>query len=158
MSAELLEAIEQFESKGGVVVCDGQKVSVNYPPDRKSELEPILATLRANRDQVGELVRELRQEGVGGAPPCPPLPAGVKLIRYKPKSAPVAIAPVSIVTDVRKFIDFNLAELDARLRRPVRTPGAGTVYELMAKLAEVGVELELVVSRQPGKQSHHDRG
>ena len=51
--------------------CDGQTVSVNYPPDRQNEREPIRATLRADRDQVGELVRELRQESWGGRPGTP---------------------------------------------------------------------------------------
>ena len=155
MSTDILDAIEEFESKGGALVCEGESISVTYPPDRKHELEPILATLRATRQRVAGLVRELRQ-GVAAAPQCPPLPAGVKLVRYEPKKAPVAVAPVTIVIDVRKFIETHLAELDARLHHPVQIRAGGSVQEILAKLAEVGLELELRI--KPTQQETKGKG
>src|SRR5215472_3144735 len=52
---------------------------------------------------------------------CPyPLPQGVKLIRYTPKNSPVAVTVCSVVTQVPKFIQHALGELDARLHSPVQ--------------------------------------
>jgi hypothetical protein len=51
---------------------------------------------------------------------CPyPLPVGVKLLSYAPKNPPVAVTVCSVVTDVPKFIQYALGELDARLHHPV---------------------------------------
>jgi len=83
------------------------------------------------------------------APPkCPLLPPGVRLIRYRPKPSPVAVAPVSIVTDVGKFIAAYLADLDYRLRHP-DTYACASLPEILAKLAEVGVELATEVPLGP---------
>ena len=66
------------------------------------------------------------------------------MIRYQPKSPPVAVAPISIVIDVRKFIFAYLADLNYRLRHP-DTHGCPPLSDILAKLAEVGVELSLEV-------------
>ena len=78
------------------------------------------------------------------APPeCPALPEGVRLVRYAPKHPPVAISVCSIVVDVDKFITDCLEELQARLRSPIQIRAGGSVYELVSKLAEVGVEVKI---------------
>jgi hypothetical protein len=74
---------------------------------------------------------------------CPPLPQGVRLIRYAPQKPPVGIVQVRIVTDLDKFIRHYLAELDARLHNPVQIRAGGSVFEILDKLAEVGVELAI---------------
>jgi hypothetical protein len=66
----------------------------------------------------------------------------VRLIRYQPKSPPVAVAPISIVTDVGKFISAHLADLDYRLCHP-DTYACASLPEILSKLAEVGLELAL---------------
>lgn len=88
--------------------------------------------------------RELDQEldAIPAPAECPPLPAGVKLVRYEPKDPPVAIAPVSIVTDVDKFIRAYLRDLAHRIQRP-GTHACAPLPEILAKLAEVGLELTL---------------
>jgi hypothetical protein len=138
---ELLETVHEFESRGGEFVLDGERVHVKYPPDLLDVFAPILATLRANRQQVEMLIRE--RHGVPAPPEPPALPRGVRLIRYAPKEPPVAVAPVSIVTNVDKFIRHHLAELDARLNHSIQIRGGGSVFEILAKLAEVGLELRL---------------
>ena len=75
---------------------------------------------------------------------CPyTLPDGVKVIRYTPKSPPVAVTVCSVVTDIPKFIRHALAELDARLHHPVQIKAGDSVFELLSKLADCGVELRL---------------
>ena len=82
------------------------------------------------------------------APAQPPaLPPGVRLMSYRPKQAPVAVTVCSVVTDVPKFIEHCLAELSARLHSPVQIRAGDSVFELLSKLADCG--LELVVEWAP---------
>lgn len=75
---------------------------------------------------------------------CPyQLPVGVKLLAYSPKAPPVAVTVCSVVTDVPKFIQHALEELDARLHHPVQIKAADSVFELLLKLADCGLELRL---------------
>lgn len=75
---------------------------------------------------------------------CPyQLPAGVRLVRYEPKAPPVAVTVCSVVTDVPKFIQHALEELDARLHHPVQIKAGGSVFELLSKLGDCGLELRL---------------
>ena len=88
--------------------------------------------------------------GSPAPPTCPPLPSGLRLIRYQPKSPPVAVQPCIVVTDVEAFINHYLAELDARLHHPLQIRGGGGVWEILLKLQEAGVELALEpVNRVP---------
>jgi len=73
---------------------------------------------------------------------CPQLPRGVRLVRYSPKKPPVAVAPIAIVTDVDRFIHSYLRDLQFRLEHP-KAHACAPLYEILAKLAEVGVELEI---------------
>ena len=81
--------------------------------------------------------------GVPAPPVCPPLPKGVRLVRYEPRTPPVGIRLVSVVNDVDKFIRHYLEELDARLHHPVQIRGGGSVFEILSKLAEAGLELAI---------------
>ena len=87
--------------------------------------------------------------GISAPPGCPPLPPGVSLVRYAPKSLPVLIAPWSVVTDVGKFIQAYLQDLGWRLAHP-QTYACAPLLEILAKLAEVGVELEIEPAASAG--------
>jgi hypothetical protein len=87
-----------------------------------------------------------------GADPAPPiaekgqhlrLPHGVRLVRYEPKPPPIAIDVCSIVVDVEKFIQTELAELDARLHSPIQIRGGWGVFTILDRLRQVGLELEI---------------
>ena len=71
---------------------------------------------------------------------CPPLPPGVQLARYAPKSPPVAIQPCGIVTDVGQFIHAYLRDMEWRLQHP-KAHACVPLAEILAKLAGVGLEL-----------------
>jgi len=74
---------------------------------------------------------------------CPyTLPVGIDLVSFQPKTR-VAINLYSVVTDVPAFIDRALAELTARLHSPIQIRAGDGVFELLSKLAEVGLELRI---------------
>jgi len=54
----------------------------------------------------------------------------------------VAVTPVSIVTDVDKFMRAHLRDLHFRLEHP-NAHASAPLPEILAKLAEVGLELAL---------------
>ena len=75
---------------------------------------------------------------------CPyTLPEGVTLLSFTRKDPPVAVTVCSVVTDIPKFIGHALEELDARLHHPVQIKAGDSVFELLSKLADCGLELRL---------------
>jgi len=75
---------------------------------------------------------------------CPyDLPAGVRLLGYAQKRYPVAVTVCSVVTDVPKFIRRALGELDARLHNPIQIKAGDSVFTLVSKLADCGLEIAL---------------
>jgi hypothetical protein len=71
-----------------------------------------------------------------------PLPFGVRVLRYIPQ--PRAEKGASIRnSDVSKIIKSQLADLDARLNHPVQIRGGGSVFEILGKLDDVGLELAI---------------
>ena len=84
------------------------------------------------------------RDSPSATPGCPyRLPAGVRLARYTRKNPPVVIAVCSVVTDVDKFIRHALAQLNVRLHNPVQIKAGDSVFELLSKLADCGLELRL---------------
>jgi len=74
---------------------------------------------------------------------CPSLPQGVRLVRWEPKSPPVAIDVCSVVVDVPKFVQGELRALDSRLNNPRPIDGGFTVPQMLDQLRQVGLEVEL---------------
>jgi hypothetical protein len=71
------------------------------------------------------------------------MPQGVRLVRWEPKAAPVAIDVCSVVVDVPRFIESELRALDSRLNSPWTIHGGFTVPQMLDRLAQAGVEVEL---------------
>lgn len=134
--------MEEFERLGGAFKLAGDQVRVEYPEDLAENIRPLLEKLRPKREEVRQLLYK-HPPGVLAPPECPPLPPGVRLVRYAPKTPPVLVAPWSVVTDVKKFIAAYLRSLDWRLKHP-KGYAAAPLPEILAKLAEVGLELEVV--------------
>jgi hypothetical protein len=75
---------------------------------------------------------------------CPyHLPERVRLIGYTPRKPPIAVTVCSVVMDLPKFIQHALAELDARLHSPIQIRAGDSVFELLSKLSDCGLELRL---------------
>ena len=77
------------------------------------------------------------------APKVPAMPKGVRLIRWEPKAAPVAIDVCSVVVDVPKFIEGELRALDSKLNNPQTIRGGFSVPQMLDRLAQAGLEVEL---------------
>lgn len=74
---------------------------------------------------------------------CPAIPKGIRLIRWEPKPVPVAIDVCSVVVDLPKFIESELRALDSRLNNPCTIHGGFTVPQMLDRLAQAGLEVEL---------------
>jgi hypothetical protein len=81
--------------------------------------------------------------GIPAPPTCPPMPIGVRLVRYEPRKPPVAVDVCSVVTDVPKFIERELRDLDSRLNSPWTIRGGWSVPQILDRLRQVGVEVEI---------------
>jgi hypothetical protein len=84
-------------------------------------------------------------ENVCAPPDCPPLPRGLRMIRYVPRTPPVKLDDgYSSITNVSKFIDSELRELYARLYSPVQIRGGHGVFVVLDRLRQVGLEIEIM--------------
>lgn len=122
------------------------------------EIEKSGGSLRLDRDQIryaipkpaAWLVPEVRkQRGAIVAllgrrrPNPPPMPTGIRLLRWAPKAPPVLLQHCSVVIEVEKFIAATLAQLQARLRGNDFAAGNWSERELVDRLEQVGVEVEV---------------
>ncbi len=99
----------------------------------------------ANRKAAAWLVPELQQhreeliELLRDSEPPPPMPPGVRLLRWQPKNPPIAIVRMGIVSEVDKFVCATLRELRARLEGKDFLAGNWSLRELVDRLEQVGV-------------------
>ncbi len=150
VDAGLLEKVDYFERWVGDLYLDGGKLRYRIWNDEFPRVRELLEDLKARRDQIVELMRyrtesqpEADPLGKPGPPECPKLPLGVRLVRYQPKKPPVGIEICSVVTDVEKFLLTKLGELEARLHDPVQIRAGDSVFEILAKLEQVGLQVAI---------------
>jgi hypothetical protein len=74
---------------------------------------------------------------------CPSMPKGIRLVHWEPKAAPVVIDVCSVVADIPTFIESELRALDSRLNDPWTIHGGFTVPQMLDRLAQAGLEVEL---------------
>lgn len=119
---------------------DGSSVCSRCHPDPRT-----LMTERAAQEAA-------RAAGVQ-APPS--LPAGVRLVSWSPKTPPVAISRLSVVTDVGRFVEITLRQLAYALAHDncaFDPNGNWSVRELVEQLEQVGVKV-VVEPKEGGPQS-----
>jgi len=71
------------------------------------------------------------------------MPEGVKLLRWAPAHPPVAIETWAIVNDVPQFIRTTLEELRAAITGENWLAGNWNIRELVERLEQVGVKVEI---------------
>lgn len=125
--------VERIEGAGGVLAVNGERIRVRLPEDAAHLLEE----LRAHKDEVLSLLR--RREEI------PAMPPGVRLVRWEPKPAPVILTHYAVVTDVSRFISMTLLELKAALAGKRWQAGHRSVRELVDRLEQCGVMLQVSV-------------
>jgi hypothetical protein len=140
-------------------------VRATLPKPTPSEIISALESLRPYKADVRAIIETrllaepLPDEARGVLAPVdpPPLPPGVRLVSYCPKNPPLAVAPISVVTDINKFIRSYLRDLEFRLEHP-QARACASLNEILAKLAEVGVELALDPPLDPERERTGEAG
>jgi hypothetical protein len=124
-----LELLETVNAAGGQLwLVDGERLHYRLP----ESLAPLLETLRERKLDIIEVLAQR-----------PPMPAGVLLLSWGPKAAPVQISRCSTVTDVGKFIRATLSQLEAALAGQSWKAGNWGLYGLLERLAAVGCVVAL---------------
>jgi hypothetical protein len=135
------EAIDRVAKVGGSLQLEGERVALALPRDCPPETDTaIVETVRANRDAIAAMLADQ-----GSAPPAleevkTMLPAGVRVLGYKPKEAPFALAPISVVTNAGKFFRAYLRNLAWRVEHPDGY-AAPPLADILAKLSDAGLDL-----------------
>jgi hypothetical protein len=138
------EILVSVEAAGAAFRLDGETVRVSYPDDECREgLSGQIALLRDHRDEVAAYLKQ--RDAI------PPMPEGVRLVRWEPKSAPVAIDVCSIVVDVPKFVQAELLSLNSRLNDPWAIHGGFTVPQILDRLAQAGVLVVVEIEKKKEK-------
>lgn len=137
-SMSVIDVLDRLSSFGCQVRVDGDKLKIRGP--NRPEVEGLVSELRRERNAAIAFLRD--RESI---PPSlneieATLPPGVKLVSYQPKSAPFAVAPVSVVKNAAKFYRAYLKDLGWRIEHP-EGRAAPPISDILAKLAEAGLEL-----------------
>jgi len=134
---ELLEAVQNV---GGSLTLTGERIRYALPDSALW----LVTELKQHRE---ELIGLLKDEGT------PPLmPPGVRLLRWEPKNPPIAIVHMGIVGNVHKFISATLLQLQARLEGKDFLAGNWSLRELIERLEQVGVAVEIEGMQSMGRQ------
>jgi hypothetical protein len=123
-----LELIQVVESAGGRFMVAGDRLGI-VPREAAA---PVIDELR--RHKV-ELLAELARR--------PAMPAGVRLVSWSPKDAPIRLSQCETVTDTEKFIRSTLRQLEARLSGKDWLAGGWGLSGLLARLEACGCYVAL---------------
>ena len=129
--------LDDLARRGITVRLDGETLRLG---PREALDDGLIARIKEHKP---EILRAL------ATPAFPLLPKGVQLVRYSPKSPPVAIDMCSVVVDVSKFVQSELRTLGSRLNNPVTIHGGFTVPQMLDRLRQVGLEVELEGKGRP---------
>jgi hypothetical protein len=127
MSAAL-ELIRTVEANGGHLRVDGEYLAIAPGEAAASVIDEL-------RQHKAELMAELARR--------PAMPAGVRLVSWSPKAAPVQLSQSSTVTDTEKFIRTTLMQLEARLSGKDWLAGGWGLSGLLARLEACGCLVKL---------------
>jgi hypothetical protein len=122
------ELIRAVESLGGRFMVDGGRLGI-VPAAAAARL---IDELRQYKVEIVELLAQR-----------PVMPAGVRLIRWEPKAAPVRLSECSTVTDVDLFIRTTLQQLEAELEGRSWQAGNWGLCGLLERLEACGCIVEL---------------
>ncbi len=127
-AAEVLHAVERA---GGSLALNGGQIKYTIP---KSAVW-LVSELKQHREA---LIGLLKEEGTP-----PPMPPGVRLLRWEPKNPPIAIVHMGIVGNVHKFVAATLLQLQACLEGKDFLAGNWSLRELVDRLEQVGIAVQI---------------
>ena len=128
------DSVTEAEALGIRFRLVGDRVRATLPGEHADRLVDVVERLRANREEVAELLRTRAS--------VPPMPPGVRAHYWNLKMPPVAIDSCSIVTDCELFARTTLEQLRIALAEPRRWMG-WTLPQLIDRLRQVGVDVEV---------------
>jgi hypothetical protein len=146
-----LDAVGRLRDIGGTLYLAGERLRYRIPTGHP-EATQLLAQIRQNREAVVAALRDLESRPPSIEEVERMLPAGVWVTRYNPKTAPFAVAPVSIVVNAGKFFRAYLMDLRSRLAHP-DSHSTSPLPDLLAKLAEAGLELRVEALAVEGRET-----
>jgi hypothetical protein len=126
-----IEVLHAVEKAGGSLALNGGQIRYAIP---KPALW-LVTELKQHREELIGLLRD------GETPP--PMPRGVRLLKWEPKDPPIAIVHMGIVSNVPKFVAATLLQLQARLEGKDFLAGNWSLRELVDRLEQVGVEVKI---------------
>jgi hypothetical protein len=126
-----IEVLHAVEKAGGSLALNGCQIKYKIP---KPAMWLVTELKQHREDLIGLL---------SGGEIRPAMPPGVRLLKWEPKNAPIAIVRMGIVSNVPKFIAATLLELQARLEGKDFLAGNWSLRELVDRLEQVGVAVEI---------------
>ena len=135
----LASPIDRLRELGGSLWLDGEKVRYRVPFGN-AEAREVLADLRQDRDAVTAMLQDQASKTPSFAEVTSMLPPGFRLVGYRPRQVPFAVAPVSVVTSAGKFFRAYLTDLRWRVENP-NGRAAPPLADILAKLADAGLTL-----------------
>lgn len=132
MTAEQL--VTSIEAAGGALAVSEGRIRYTMP----TRIAPLLEALRVNRKAVIHLLERRCREVAELRLPC-----GIKLVRCAPKVAPIVLTRWSVVMDTHQFIKATLAQMEAALCNKDWLAGNWNLRELVDRLEQVGVQIEV---------------
>jgi len=126
--------METIDNAGGQLwLVDGERLRYRLPEN----LAPLVEVIRERKPEIVELLTQR-----------PAVPAGVLLLSWNPKTAPVRLSEGSTVSDVDRFIRTTLRQLEAALEGRSWQAGNWGLYGLLERLAAVGCVVALDDARR----------
>jgi hypothetical protein len=123
-----IEIMETVAAVGGQLWADGETLRMRLPESSR----PLVEEIRAWKLDIMDMLEKR-----------PAMPSGVKLIRWKPKNAPVQLSRCETITDVDRFTRSTLLQIEARLHGNSWLAGNWTLSTLLDRLAAVGCHVAL---------------
>lgn len=131
------EVVSRIEELGGYLALDADGDIRYRVPKDSPEAQALLETIKAEKQNLLAYLR------VRPALTPPTMPKGVRLVHWNHKSAPIGIDVCSVVVDIPKFIEAELRDLNSRLNFPWTIRGGFTVPQILDRLKQAGVEVEI---------------
>ena len=123
-----IEILDTVSASGGMLWLEGDKVRARLP----ESLRPLVSMIRERKPEIVEILEQR-----------PVMPAGIRLVSWSPKAAPVRLSECSTVTDVDLFIRSTLRQLAARLSGEDWLDGGWGLSGLLARLEACGCRVAL---------------
>jgi hypothetical protein len=130
------QLIDRVQIAGGELGLRGDRIHCVIPEDEAH----LLDELRTHKAEVLSLLRS-REE-------IPAIPPSLHLVSWNLKDPPVAIETCAVVIAPALFARSTLEQLRVALENPRRWVG-WTPQQLIDRLAQVGVEIEILKGEKP---------